>query len=67
MKTDESVKKYWVSWNSTSGPCTVQVDVSPQGNIVWTAPLLMRFRGQPFSRLEAWLKLNLFDARIEPL
>ena len=57
------IRKYWVSTRTF----TVQVNVNKHGIIVWTGPILMRFQGQPFSRLEAWVKHNLLGCQIQPL
>ena len=43
--------KFWVSCRLF----TVQVNVDPAtGKIVWTAPIVRKFVGQPFENLKRW-------------
>ncbi len=55
------MKKYWVSCTKF----TVQVNVDDTGKIVWAAPIVRQFVGQPFANLERWI--DKWRPRIEIL
>jgi hypothetical protein len=47
-------KRFYVS-----GPfCTIQVNTGNQSEIVWTAPIAWKFRGQPLRNLLTWMRAD---------
>lgn len=46
------MKRWWIS----SERFTVQVNTDERGIIVWAAPIVRRFVGQPLANLARWAK-----------